>query len=143
MGAVNLNEIKLTPLKRIAVAGGDVLHALKSTEAGFGGFGEAYFSMVQAGAVKAWKMHQRMTLNLVVPIGEVRFVFVAEDTKAQRKETIGATNYARLSVPPGIWFGFRGLAAPFSLILNVADIPHDPDEVVRKPPEAFGYDWEA
>jgi len=120
-----------------------VLHALKCTDSGFRGFGEAYFSMVQAGAVKAWKLHQRMTLNLVVPVGEVRFVFLAEDGKAQRKETIGATNYARLTVPPGIWFGFQGLAAPFSLILNVADIPHDPGEAMGKPLEAFGYDWNA
>jgi len=143
MGAVALDRITLTPLKRISVAGGDVLHALKCTDAGFRDFGEAYFSMVQAGAVKAWKMHQRMTLNLVVPVGEVRFVFLAEDGKTQRKEIIGVTHYARLTVPPGIWFGFQGLAAPFSLILNVADIPHDPDEVVGKSLEAFDYDWHA
>jgi dTDP-4-dehydrorhamnose 3,5-epimerase len=46
-------------------------------------------------------------------------------------------------VPPGIWFGFQGIAAPFSLVLNVGDIPHDPHEVVRKPLEAFRYDWGA
>lgn len=138
-----LDRIQLTALKRIPVVGGDVLHALKSTDAGFRGFGEAYFSMVEAGAVKAWKMHRRMTLNLVVPIGEVRFVFFTEDGKTQRNETIGTANYARLSVPPGIWFGFQGRAAPFSLVLNVGDIPHDPDEIVRKPLEAFGHDWDS
>jgi dTDP-4-dehydrorhamnose 3,5-epimerase len=143
MGAVILEQIQLTPLKRIPVSGGDVLHALKATDAGFRGFGEAYFSMVEAYAVKAWKMHRRMTLNLVVPIGEVRFVFRAEEGKAQREETIGTANYARLSVPPGIWFGFQGIAAPYSLILNVGDIPHDPDEVARRPLEAFRYDWDA
>ena len=143
MGAVGLDQITLTPLKRIPVAGGDVLHALKCTDAGFRGFGEAYFSMVQAGAVKGWKMHQRMTLNLVVPVGEVRFVFLSKDGETQRKETIGVTNYTRLTVPPGIWFCFQGVATPFSLILNVADIPHDPGEVMSKPLKAFGYDWNA
>jgi dTDP-4-dehydrorhamnose 3,5-epimerase len=142
MGAVTLDRIRLTPLKRIPVAGGDVLHALKSTDAGFRGFGEAYFSIVEAGAVKAWKMHRRMTLNLVVPVGEVRFVFFAGDGKTKREETIGAAEYARLSVPPGIWFGFQGLAAPFSLILNIADIVHEPDETERKSLEQFAYDWE-
>lgn len=142
MGAVNLELIRVTKLKRISVVGGDVLHALKSTDAEFRGFGEAYFSMVDAGAVKAWKMHRQMTLNLVVPIGEVRFVFFSEDGKVQREVTIGAANYARLTVPPCIWFGFQGLAAPFSVILNVADIPHDPDEAVRKSLEEFAYDWE-
>jgi dTDP-4-dehydrorhamnose 3,5-epimerase len=143
MGAVSLDEIRLTPLKRIAVAGGDVLHALKATDAGFRNFGEAYFSMVQPGAIKAWKMHRRMTLNLVVPIGTVRFAFAAEGGAPSREETIGDSNYARLTVPPGIWFGFQGIAAPFSLILNVADIAHDPDEVVRQPQEALQYHWDA
>lgn len=141
MGAVTLEQIKVTSLKRISVPGGDVLHALKCTDEGFREFGEAYFSMVEPGAVKAWKMHRRMTLNLVVPVGEVRFVFIAEDGKARREETIGVSSYARLTVPPGIWFGFQGMAAPFSLIMNVADIPHEPNEVERKPLEGFDYMW--
>lgn len=139
---MTLDRIQVAPLKRIPVAGGDVLHALKSTDAGFRGFGEAYFSIVEAGAVKAWKMHRRMTLNLVVPIGEVRFVFLAEGLQAKREETIGGSNYARLTVPPGIWFGFQGLAAPISLILNVADMVHEPDETERKSLQEFAYDWE-
>lgn len=142
MGAVNLKQIMRMPLKRISVPGGDVLHALKRSDEGFKDFGEAYFSMVEFGAVKAWKVHRRMTLNLVVPVGEVRFVFITEDGNALREETIGASNYARLTVPPGIWFGFQGLVSPFSLILNLADIPHEPDEVERKPPEGFNYVWE-
>lgn len=141
MGAVSLDQIRVTALRRIPVAGGDVLLAIKATEANFRGFGEAYFSMVNAGAIKAWKMHRRMTLNLVVPIGEVRFVFFSADGNTQREITIGAANYARLTVPPGIWFGFQGLATPCSVVLNVADIPHDPDESVRKSVEGFVYDW--
>ena len=142
MGAVSLDQIRVTELRRIAVEGGDVLHAIKATEADFQGFGEAYFSMVNAGAIKAWKMHRRMTLNLVVPIGEVLFVFISADRSAQREITIGASNYARLTVPPGIWFGFQGLAAPWSMVLNVADIPHDPDESERKSVDTFVYEWQ-
>lgn len=142
MGSVVLEQIQVTQLKRIPVVGGDVLHALKRTDSGYMGFGEAYFSMIAARAVKAWKLHRKMTLNLVVPIGDVRFVFFSQDRKVHREVTIGASNYERLTVPPSIWFGFEGLAAPFSLILNVADIPHDPDEVQRKPLTEFDYDWE-
>lgn len=131
MGAVNLDQILLTPLKRIPLKGGDVLHALKHSEVGFKTFGEAYFSTINQGAIKAWKLHSKMTLNLVVPLGEVRFVFVSEDRKTRREEIIGEKNYARITVPPGIWFGFQGLSSPFSLVLNVADILHDPMEVVR------------
>lgn len=141
MGSVTPEQIIITPLNRISVAGGDVLHALKLTDPGYNGFGEAYFSMVEKGAVKAWKKHEQMTLNLVVPIGEVRFVFCSEDKKLLREEQIGTSCYARLTVPPGIWFGFQGIAEPFSLVLNIADTPHDPDEVVRRPLNEFAYDW--
>ena len=141
MGAMILDHILVTPLKRISVPGGDVLHALKCTDDGFKNFGEAYFSMVECGAIKAWKMHTQMTLNLIVPIGEVRFVFRADDDNNGREELIGAANYSRLTVPPGIWFGFQGLAAPQSLVLNIANMPHDPNEVEGLAISAIEYDW--
>jgi len=141
MGAMSVGHILVTPLKRVPVPGGDVLHAMKRTDPGYVDFGEAYFSQIEQGAVKAWKRHLRMTLNLVVPIGMVRIVFM-DDQGAMREETIGIDRYARLTVPPGIWFGFKGLAAPCSLLLNVADIPHDPAEIERRQLDAFMFDWE-
>lgn len=138
---MSVGHILVTPLKRVPVPGGDVLHAMKRTDPGYVDFGEAYFSQIEQGAVKAWKRHLRMTLNLVVPIGMVRIVFM-DDQGAMREETIGIDRYARLTVPPGIWFGFKGLAAPCSLLLNVADIPHDPAEIERRQLDAFMFDWE-
>lgn len=141
MGAISINHITVTPLKRFYVPGGDVLHALKRSDPGFSGFGEAYFSMIERGAVKAWKRHHLMTLNLVVPLGTVRFVFVC-DSGTSREESIGENRYARITVPPGIWFGFQGLAAPNSLVLNIADIPHDPNETERKEQNFIEFGWE-
>jgi dTDP-4-dehydrorhamnose 3,5-epimerase len=142
VGEVSLDRIQVTPLQRIRVIGGDVLHALKRADAGFVDFGEAYFSFVEPGAVKAWKLHRQMTLNLVVPIGEVRFVFLTEPSASIREEIIGTTNYARLTVPPGIWFGFQGIGSQSNLILNIADIPHKPDEVERRSQEHFDFSWD-
>jgi hypothetical protein len=68
MGAIGLNDILATPLKRISTEGGDVMHALNKSDKGFNGFGEVYFSWVEQGSIKAWKCHQRMTLNLAVPL---------------------------------------------------------------------------
>ena len=139
---MNLDDILVTPLKRIPTDGGDVLHALKNSAPGFNGFGEIYFSLVEQGAVKAWKCHQSMTLNLVVPIGEVRFVFhLTNEKQSFRTENIGEERYVRLTVPPGIWFGFQGRAIKSSLLMNFADLEHDPDEVLRKPISEFYYNW--
>ena len=135
-------QIQVTPLQRISIAGGDVLHAMKLRDAGYAGFGEAYFSFVDEGVVKAWKCHERMTLNLVVPVGEVRFVFHDGSAKpAFQEEVIGERRYARLTVPPGIWFGFQGMASPHSLVLNLANLLHDPAETLRKGLADIPFDW--
>ena len=146
MGVVSLGDILVTPLKRIPTVGGDVMHGLKKSDNGFNGFGEVYFSWVEQGAVKAWKCHQRITLNLIVPLGEVRFVFFSKERLAEQKEEfriekLGDNRYSRLTVPPGIWFGFQGKASGSSLIMNVADIEHDPEEVLHKSESKIAYNW--
>ena len=144
MGPVNLRDILVTPLSRIRTEGGDVLHAMKNTDNGFAKFGEAYFSEINFGEIKAWKRHVKMTLNLIVPSGSVKFVFLAMDYKkisAHRIEEIGDERYVRITVPPGIWFGFQGLTKPRSLVLNVASEPHDPNEVERLSKEDINFSW--
>ncbi|CAL61314.1 putative dTDP-4-dehydrorhamnose 3,5-epimerase [Herminiimonas arsenicoxydans] len=141
MGAISLDHILVTPLARITVEGGDVLHAIKHSDSGYVDFGEAYFSWVAMGAIKAWKRHTRMTMNIVVPVGQVRFVFHLGGEDSFRIEEIGVEHYARITVPPGIWFGFQGMAEPQSLVLNIADIPHDPSEVERATLSHNNYAW--
>jgi dTDP-4-dehydrorhamnose 3,5-epimerase len=140
MGAVSVNDVRVTSLQRIPLAGGDVLHGMKSSDPGYVGFGEAYFSIIESGAIKAWKRHMRMTLNLIVPIGSVRFVFIDEHGNTIEK-LAGADNYVRLTVPPRIWFGFEGLVAPYSMLMNVADITHDPAEIERKSLDEIQFKW--
>jgi dTDP-4-dehydrorhamnose 3,5-epimerase len=140
MGAVSVNQILITPLNRIEVAGGDVLHGMKCSDPGYVDFGEAYFSIVAAGAIKAWKRHLRMTLNFVIPLGTVFFAFIDERGVA-REEAVGEDRYVRLTVPPGIWFGFKGMGNKESMVLNIASIPHDPGEVERRLLSDFDYVW--
>ena len=142
MGVVSLMDILVTPLRRIPTIGGDVMRALKNSDNGFNGFGEVYFSWVERGAIKAWKCHQHMTLNLVVPLGEISFVFHIKDQEnCFRTENIGEEKYVRLTVPPGIWFGFQGRGSSQSLLMNLADMAHDPDEVLRKKTSEIVYNW--
>ena len=72
-----MEGVAVHPLKHIVVPKGDIYHALKSTDEGYAGFGEAYFSQIEQGAAKGWKRHNRMTLNLVVPVGAVKLLSAA------------------------------------------------------------------
>lgn len=141
MGAVTVDQVVITPLRRIQVQGGDVLHGMKSTDPGYLNFGEVYFSFIEEGAIKAWKRHLLMTLNLVVPLGEIAYAFFDEKGTI-REERVSESRYVRITVPPGIWFGFKGLHSPYSIVMNVADMVHDPTEVERKTLNQIQYDWE-
>lgn len=142
---MNLDKISLTPLARIGVSGGDVLHAIKVGDRGYDNFGEAYFSWINPGVIKAWKRHKHMTMNLVVPVGCVKFVFCAESEDkffVEGVQIIGEQNYARITVQPGVWFGFQGISEVSSLVLNLSNIPHDPKEVERLNLDKIFYEWD-
>lgn len=139
-----IEGVLVTPLRRISNPKGDVLHAIKRSSPGYKAFGEAYFSMVAPGDTKGWKRHQRLTLNLVVPVGTIEFGIVDEressPTRGQAASvTIGDPDYSRLTVPPGLWVAFRGVASVSSLLLNVADEEHDPAEADNAELGAFPF----
>ena len=127
-----MNQIIIKPLKKINLEQGDVLHALKASEDEFHGFKEAYFSTIKKNKIKAWKRHLMMTMNLIIPIGKVKFNFYDENKNLLIKTIVGEDNYCRITVPPKIWFGFKGLSPHTSYILNISNKTHDPFEVERE-----------
>ena len=135
---MKIDGCQLTPLRIIPGEKGAVMHALRSTDEGFSAFGEAYFSTVKKGVKKGWRSHPRTTMNLVVPVGRIRFRLHDErpgsPTCGQSDEAeLSTENYQRLTVPPGVWLAFEGLADGLNLLLNIADLPHDPTEVEVRP----------
>ena len=47
----------------------------------------------------------------------------------------------RLSVPPYIWFGFKGMSRKESTILNLANIKHNPNEVLQCDKNKIKFNW--
>lgn len=128
-----LEGMALAPLRQIPTPGGPVLHAMKCTDEGYAGFGEAYFTTIDQGAVKAWKRHKVMISNLVVPVGRIRLqVFDDRTESSTRNQSVdlelGPAHYVRLTLPPGLWLGFQGLSPGLNLMLNIASIVHEPSE---------------
>jgi len=139
-------QVIFTPLSIIDTVGGNVLHAMKTSEPGYCGFSEAYFSTIDYGAIKGWKRHREMVLNLVVPIGAVRFVIFDDRPESSTSDqfwevTLSRDNFGRLTIPPMLWIAFQGVDKRDSLLLNIANISHDPNEVDRIDLDSFKYDW--
>ena len=116
------------------------MHALKNSDNEFKGFGEIYFSEIFFGKIKGWKRHLRMNMNLIVPEGFVKFVFYDEKFNYFEEYEIGPKNYFRITVPPGLWFAFKGLGKR-NLVMNIADIEHDPNESEKKNLLDISYNW--
>ena len=136
----------LTPLKKISHPKGDLMHGMKASSPGYQGFGEAYFSSVAKGEVKGWKNHSQMVLNLVVPVGHVRFVVhdlrQGSVTYGEFFDVVlGPDNYCRLTVPNGLWMAFQGIGDDLNLLLNMASIEHDLNEASNKALGEIDYDW--
>ena len=132
--------LMLTPERQISSVGGAVYHAIRKSSQGFRDFGEAYFSLVDAGSAKDWKRHSRMTLNLVVPLGAVAFM-LGRDLETSPAQglycaVLGTSHYFRLTVGPGWFMTFAGLGPHQSIVMNIADFEHDDAESVRLPPGA-------
>ncbi|HLF34046.1 MAG TPA: dTDP-4-dehydrorhamnose 3,5-epimerase family protein [Cyclobacteriaceae bacterium] len=116
---------------------GEVMKIMKKSDPEFVNFGEAYFSVVRKGMIKGLKRHSRMTCNLVVPAGSVTFLLF-DDRKGSgtfgfvQRVNLSRSQYKKLTIPPGVIYGFIG-EEENNIILNIADIEHDPDESQNLP----------
>ena len=141
-----LSNMKITNLNPLPSSnGGWVLPVLKTKDSDFSSFGEAYFSTAPYQITKAWVKHSQMTMNIVVPVGTLLLAFLDDRLDSETYShfysvVMSRTNYQRLTVPPGIWFGFKGLEKRESLLLNISDVPHNQDEQIRQAVEMIEFD---
>mgnify|MGYP006086756797 CR=1 FL=1 len=144
-----IEGVSVTPLKQIFDERGKVMHMLRSDSPQFSKFGEIYFSCTYSGAVKAWHMHTEMTLNYAVVHGAIKFVLYDDRSDSQTQGEIqeifiSPENYQLVTVPPGIWNGFKGIGLETSIVANCSTVPHSSDEIKRKEynDDLIPYNWD-
>ena len=143
-----IQGVVITPLRRIPDERGAIFHMLREDAPHYERFGEIYFSMVYPGAIKAWHIHSEMALNYAVPMGMIKMVLHDDrdgsPTKGETMELhIGEMNYVLVTVPVGVWNGFKGEGTTPALVANCSTIAHRADEIGRMDPfeNHIGYDW--
>ena len=133
---MKIDGLKTTKLNMFKTKNGSVLHGIRSTDSHYSEFGEVYFSIINHNTINAWKKHQRMTLNLLVPSGEVRFNFIDSRKNSPTYMnriaiTLSKENYVCITVPPNIIFGFKGLSEKENIVTNIASIIHENEECLN------------
>jgi len=140
--------VAVRPLQIVAGDRGEVMHMLRADAPHFERFGEIYFSLVNPGAVKAWRRHRATVTNLAVPVGAIRLVLYDDRDDSPTRGTLmeietGRHAYSLITIPAGVWSGFLGLGPDTAVVANCATAPHDPGEVDRRPEHdpAIPYRW--
>ena len=146
-----IEGVTTQPLKEITDSLGSVLHMLRSDSPLFNKFGEIYFSEINPKAIKAWKLHKKITQNIAVPIGKIRLVIYDNRTASSTNGNIAEyqigryNNYYLIHIPPMLWYGFQSSENQKSLIVNCTDLPHDPSESLLLPlnSEKIPFRWDS
>ena len=134
MKGSEINGVIIVRLNQIVDSKGSVLHMIKLSSPEFKNFGECYFSEINYNSIKGWKLHSKQTQNISVPSGTIKMVLYD-----YRKESPSFNNlieinlgrphnYFRITIPPGVIYGFKCLSSPNALLVNCTDIEHDPYE---------------
>lgn len=144
-----IQGVSVTPLRQIVDGRGAVLHVLRSDDSEYLGFGECYCSETLPGAIKAWKRHKLQTQSFAVPVGRLRLVVFDDRLDSPTRGIIEVlelgrpSNYVRVGIAPGLWYGFQALGKSSSIIVNCVNYPHDPSESERlsESSEIIPYRW--
>jgi len=144
-----IDGVIVTPLRQIFDERGKVMHMLREDSPIFSRFGEIYFSCTYPGAIKAWHLHKKVTLNYTVIYGEIKCVLFDDRTDSKTRGCVqefflSPENYSLVTIPPLVWNGFKGIGEKISIVANCTTLPHDPNEIERKPPfdASIPYDWQ-
>lgn len=144
-----IDGVIVTPLSQIFDERGKIMHMLRADSPLFTSFGEIYFSCTNPGAIKAWHLHKKMTLNYAVIYGVIKFVLFDDRPGSRTRGCVeevflSPENYSLVTVPPLIWNGFKGIGHKAAIVANCSNLPHDPNEIDRKPPfdPSIPYDWQ-
>lgn len=143
-----IHGVKIIPLQQIIDERGKIMHMMKATDPHFSNFGEIYFSCAWPGTIKAWHIHQTMTINNAVIVGHAKLVMYDRRPESPTKDNllelfIGEDNYCLVQIPPGIANGYKAYGDKLVILANCATETHRPDEMLRLDPfdNDIPYDW--
>lgn len=115
------------------------------------GFGQVHLTTVYPGVVKAWHRHRDRTDVLYCVAGTIRLGLYDDrpgtSTPGELREFfLGDHGPLRVTIPPGVWFGFKGVGTREALVVVLTDRlnnPRDPDEERLDPQiNDIPFDWE-
>ena len=141
-----MNNVLLEKIITIKNKKGDIKKLINKNDTNYFGFGELYLTYCNFDEVKAWKKHKKMFSNLIILKGKMKIVihnenYQNENSSKYNEYILSEKKMSKLTIPPNLWFGFKGLNKTSNCILNFANMIHEDREVLTKKINRFDYDW--
>lgn len=145
-----IEGVKTKLLRVIPDERGWLMEILRNDEEVFQQFGQVYITTGYPGVVKGWHYHKKQTDNFTCVYGMMKVVLYDAREDSRTKGNIielfvGEKNPLLVSVPPGVYHGFKAIGTETAYFLSVPTLPYnyqEPDEY-RLPPDTneIPYDW--
>jgi dTDP-4-dehydrorhamnose 3,5-epimerase len=146
----SIEDIKIKYIRVIQDERGWLMEILRNDDKIFQEFGQIYISTAYPEVVKGWHYHKKQTDNFTCIHGMMKVVLYdareSSNTNGKIMEFfIGEKKPILISVPPGIYHGFKNIGTDIAFLLNIPTKPYnyqEPDEY-RLPPDSneVPYDW--
>jgi len=150
MGEIMIDGVKTKKLKVVPDERGFLMEIMRSDDDLFEKFGQVYLTTAYPDVVKAWHFHKKQTDNFTCIRGMMKVaLYDAREKSPTYKEIneffIGEQNPLLISVPPGVYHGFKSVGTETAYFLSIPTLPYnykEPDEY-RLPPDTkqIPYDW--
>jgi len=138
---VIVKKLRVMPDER-----GFLIELLRSDEEAFKEFGQVYLTTCYPGVVKGWHYHKKQMDNFICVKGMAKVVLYDNrensPTYGEVNEFfIGEQNYSRITIPPMVIHGFKGVSKEMAYIINCPNklynydnpdeyrLPFDSDEI--------------
>ncbi len=119
-----IEGVKVKKLKVIPDERGRLMEILRSDDKEFfEKFGQVYMTTVKPGVVKAWHYHKIQRDNFCCVKGKIRVgLYDAREKSSTFKKTMDITlsldDPKLISIPSGVYHGFKGIADEESIVIN-------------------------
>ncbi|MEA2046499.1 MAG: dTDP-4-dehydrorhamnose 3,5-epimerase family protein [Euryarchaeota archaeon] len=145
-----IDGVKTKNLRVIPDERGWLMEILRSDVEIFMNFGQVYMTTAYPGVVKAWHYHKKQTDNFTCIKGMMKVALYdgrkGSGTHGEVNEFfVGEKNPMLISVPPGVYHGFKAIGEETAYFLSIPTHPYnyeEPDEYRLDPDtDEIPYDW--
>jgi len=145
-----IDGVKTKKLRVIPDERGRLMEILRSDDELFEKFGQVYMTTNYPGVVKAWHYHKKQTDNVCCLTGMIKIALYdarkGSKTSGEINEFyIGEHNPELVSIPPGVYHGWKCISQVESIVINVPTEAYNYEELdeYRLQPDTkeIPYDW--